>query len=167
MTKIVLYEERVSSTKTQVLFWGLTAFFSMLLAWRISSHHMDPLAAVLLLLALLFLFYSLNYRLLVIRITSQGLRLQFGIFTWTIPPDNIAGLALDDNLPPLAKYVGAGIHFMMFRGRYRASFNFLEFPRVVVALKRSCVVRDLSFSTNHPSEVIQHIRDMTSAYGGA
>mgnify|MGYP000900013350 CR=1 FL=1 len=32
------------------------------------------------------------------------------------------------------RYGGAGIHFMSIRGRYRASFNFLEYPRVVIAL---------------------------------
>ncbi len=78
---------------------------------------------------------------------SEVLRLQFGVFTWTIPLNNLEAIRPDDDLPALAKYGGAGIHFMLLRGRYRASFNFLEYPRVVVALRRSRLVRDVSFST--------------------
>jgi hypothetical protein len=43
---------------------------------------------------------------------------------------------------------------MFVRGRYRASFNFLEHPRVVVALRGGAgPVRDVSFSTRRPEAV--------------
>jgi hypothetical protein len=59
---------------------------------------------------------------------------------------------------------GAGIHFISVRGRYRVSFNFLEHPRVVIALKKKRgLVRDVSFSTRHPDEVLQLIREAESA----
>jgi hypothetical protein len=59
---------------------------------------------------------------------------------------------------------GAGIHFMVIENRYRASFNFLEYPRVVIALKRKKgPVRDISFSTRHPEELLQRLRDSVSA----
>jgi len=59
---------------------------------------------------------------------------------------------------------GAGIHFMMIRKRYRASFNFLEYPRVVIALKRKVgPVQDISFSTRRPDDVLRLIREAVSA----
>ena len=85
--------------------------------------------------------------------------LSFGIFTWTIPLNNIGGCQLDDDLPVLMKYGGAGIHFMVIRKRYRASFNFLEHSRLVIRLKRKAgLVKDISFSTCYPNELIQLIQ---------
>jgi hypothetical protein len=167
MRENVIYEERVSSSWTQALFWGLTAIFSLLLAWRTVTSGADGLGVTFLLFALVFLFYSLNYRLLVIRLSSEALRLQFGIFTWAIPLDNVQASCPDDNLPALMKYGGAGIHFMFIRGRYRASFNFLEHPRVLIALRRPRVVRDVSFSTRYPDDVIRHLDAAVSARGAA
>jgi hypothetical protein len=68
--------------------------------------------------------------------------------------NNVESCALDE-IPALMKYGGAGIHFMMIGKRYRASFNFLEYPRVVIAFKRKMgPVRDISFSTRQPMEVL-------------
>jgi hypothetical protein len=48
---------------------------------------------------------------------------------------------------------------MMVNERYRASFNFLEYPRVVVALKRKRgPVQDVSFSTRQPEPVMSLIQ---------
>jgi len=48
---------------------------------------------------------------------------------------------------------------MFVDGRYRASFNFLDHPRVVVALKHPAgLVRDISFSTRRPEEIIRSVR---------
>jgi hypothetical protein len=59
---------------------------------------------------------------------------------------------------------GAGIHFMLINKRYRASFNFLEHSRVVIALKRKVgPVRDISFSTRQPDEVLRLIQGAISA----
>ena len=158
-----IYEERLSSSKTEVLFIGLTLFFLILSIWRLNVDSLGFINLVLLFLSLFFFFCSVNYRILVIHLSSDSLSLKFGIFTWTIQLDNIEDYCLDD-LPMLMKYGGAGIHFMLIRGRYRASFNFLEYPRVVIALKRkACLVRDISFSTRRPNEVIQHLKDAISA----
>jgi hypothetical protein len=54
---------------------------------------------------------------------------------------------------------GAGIHFTPLHGRYRAMFNFLAHPRLVVALKvKQGWVRDVAFSTRHPDEVLRLIQ---------
>jgi hypothetical protein len=109
------------------------------------------------------LFYVLNYRTLVIRLTPAALRLKFGLFTWTVPLDNVASCGHDE-LPALQRLGGAGIHFMMVRQRYRVSFNFLEHARVVVALKNPAgLVRDVSFSTRRPDRVVQLVQTAAAA----
>jgi hypothetical protein len=157
------YEERLSSIKTEALFIGMTLLFLILSVWRICTRGPGILSRVFLFLFIFFCFYSINYIILAIRLDSESLKLKFGIFTWTIPVDNIDHCRLDD-LPVFMKYGGAGIHFMLIRGRYRASFNFLEHPRVVVALKRKAgPVRDVSFSTSRPNEVLRRLEDAIAA----
>ena len=163
MTENLIYEERVSSNKTEALFLGFTILFLMLLIWRMSTGSPDILSAIFFFICVFFLFYSVNYRTLIIRLNPESLKLKFGIFTWTIPLDNVGECRLDD-LPVLMKYGGAGIHFMFIRKRYRASFNFLEHPRVVIALRRRVgIVRDISFSTRRPGDVIQLVQNAVSA----
>ncbi len=61
---------------------------------------------------------------------------------------------------------GAGIHFSAIGGRYRAMLNFLEHPRIVVALKeKRGLVRDVAFSTKRPTEVIRVIETALAGAG--
>jgi hypothetical protein len=72
--------------------------------------------------------------------------------------DNIEGCRQDET--PLWRIGGAGLHFSPIQGRYRAMFNFLEYPRVVIALKiRKGLVRDVAFSTQYPDIVIQFVHE--------
>ncbi len=161
MTDNLLYAERVSSNRTEAFFLALTGLFFLLLIWRVAAGSLDVLAAVFLCFFGFFLFYSANYRILLIRLTPESLNLTFGIFTWRVRVDNIQDCRLDE-LPRLMRLGGAGIHFMSIRRRYRASFNFLEYPRVVIAFKRKGLVRDISFSTRRPDEVLQRIQEAIS-----
>ena len=155
MAEQLIYSERVSSKWTEALFVALMLFFFGLFAWRLDSGRVGLLAVVFLGLGLVFAFYTLNYRTLVISLTPSAFRLTFGIFAWRVPLDNIAGCSRDE-IPGLVRYGGAGIHFMVFRKRYRVSFNFLEHPRLVIALKRKVgLVRDVSFTTRQPEELIR------------
>ena len=163
----LIYEERLSSKWTQVLFVVLTAPFLLYVLWRLITIGADAPSVVVFCLFAFFLFYSINYRMLVIRLTRVSLKLAFGIFRWTIPLENIGHCQLDDELPLLLRFGGAGIHFMWVHGRYRVSFNFLEYPRVVIRLKKRTwlIVRDVSFSTRRPTELVQLIRGLTAAMG--
>lgn len=153
----ICFSETITSARTEALFIALAVLCGALYIGRINSYRMDFLAGVFLVLCLFFLFYSINYRTLSICLTRRALKLKFGIFTWTEPYENIAGCSIDP-VSGLKRYGGAGIHFMLVQKRYRASFNFLEYPRVVVALKRkSGPVCDLSFSTRQPEKVLQKI----------
>jgi len=153
----LIYQERLTSNKTLALFVGLTILFLVLLTWRVMANGLNGLAILFLVFLVFFLFYSVNYRTLIIHITPDFLKLKFGIFTWTVVMDNIETCTLD-HLPTIMRLGGAGIHFMFIRGRYRASFNFLEYPRLAIAFKRKAgPVRDLSFSTRQPDEILSII----------
>jgi len=155
------FTENITSNRTEALFLALTVVFLSLHLWRMSQVGLDFLAGLFLFLSLVFLFYSINYRTLTIQLNAASLRLKFGLFGWTVPLDNIETASLDE-LPALMKYGGAGIHFMTIRNRYRASFNFLEYPRVVIALKKKAgLVRDISFSTRRPEEIVGLIHEAT------
>lgn len=155
-----LYREELSSPWTEALFLVLMALSGLFSAWRAAVVGFDAWVVLFIFLAALFLFYSLNFRTLQILITPDSLWLRFGVFSWRVPLENIAGCRLD-KLPFLVKYGGAGIHFMLVRKRYRASFNFLEYPRVVVSLKRKAgPVTDISFSTRHPDQLISLLPGM-------
>ena len=158
-----MYNEKVSSTRTEMLFVALTLLFFLLLIWRMSIGSLDFIAAVVFCLFGVFFFYAVNYRTLIIHLTSESLKLTFGIFTWNVPLDNVESCCLDD-IPILMRMGGAGIHFMNIGHRYRASFNFLEYPRVVITLRKKVwLVQDISFSTRRPDDVIRLIHGAISA----
>jgi len=158
MNDNLLYHERTTSNRTEALFLALTFLILLLLVWRVNADGLDVLAAVFLFFFVVFLFYSVNYRTLIIRLTPESLKLTFGIFTWTVALDNIEACHLD-GIPLFMRMGGAGIHFMFIRKRYRASFNFLEYPRVVIEFKRKAgLVRDISFSTRHLDDVLRLIQ---------
>jgi Ca2+/Na+ antiporter len=163
MPDVFIYEERISSNRTEALFLALTVIFLLLLIWRVDVGGLDFLAVIFLCFLSLFFFYSINYRNLIIRLTHEYLKLTFGLFKWTVPLDNIEAYCLDE-IPIFMRMGGAGIHFMIIRKRYRASFNFLEYPRVVIAFKiKVGLVRDISFTTRRPDDVLRLIREAISA----
>jgi hypothetical protein len=108
-------------------------------------------------LGLFFLFYVFNYRTLRIQITDDALILRFGLVRWRTELANIQSWTLDD--PPFwIKYGGAGVHFALVDDLYRAFFNFLVGPRILIIFKeKQGRVQALSFSTNQPARVLELI----------
>lgn len=163
MSQDQLYEEILSSDWTQGLFVGLTIILGALLWNESNAGGPGVLIVIYFILTFLFLLYSLNYRTLKIRLDRQVLRLKFGVFSYTIPLENIQSGQLDE-LNWYQKYGGAGIHFMSVRGRYRASFNFLEYPRIVITLREKVGwVRDVSFSTRKPEKILSLLQHLLTA----
>jgi Ca2+/Na+ antiporter len=159
MNEKLLYSEKLSSKRTEALFLGLMMIFLLLFLWRDTARGLDWLAITCLCVGVLFLFYSINYRRLKISLTAEHLTLKFGVFRWRVRTDNIGDCALDE-IPAFMRNGGAGIHFMMIRNRYRASFNFLEYSRVVIAFKQKAgPVQDISFSTRQPEDVLRVLRE--------
>lgn len=159
-----LYTETLASRRTAVLFICLSLLFLLLGCWRAVALGLDGWVILLLCLFLMFLFYTLNYRTLIIRLDNRTLSLQFGIFTWRIALNNIEAVFPDTT--SLWRIGGAGIHFTPLGGRYRAMFNFLEYPRLVIALKvKRGPVRDIAFSTRHPEELLRLIQESAGIAG--
>jgi len=149
-----IYEERLTSSRTSALFGLLTVLFLALVIWRAVLNDVGFMSIMFLGLFLIFLFYSLNYRMLYILLTPEMLILRFGLFNWNVLVDNIRSCSIDES--SLWRIGGAGIHFSFFKGSYRAMFNFLEYPRVVLTLKQKRgPVREIAFSTSQPEQVIQ------------
>jgi hypothetical protein len=153
-----IHLERVSSMKTEALFLALMLLFLALTLWRFNVRGWGVLTAVFLILCLFFLFYTMNYRVLIIHLTPTSLVLQFGLFTWTITMDNIESCYLDNT--SLWRIGGAGIHFSWFNKKYRAMFNFLEYSRVIVVLRhKRGPVKEIAFSTQRPDQVLKLIQE--------
>jgi hypothetical protein len=153
----LLYHEKLTSNRTTALFLGLTFLFLLLFIWRVNATGLNGLAVAFLIFSLIFLFYTVNFRSLILQITSTSLVLRFGVFTWRVLLNNIASCLIDD-IPAFLRYGGAGIHFMTVHERYRVNINFLEYPRLVVALKQKAgPVKDVSFSTRKPDDILEII----------
>ena len=149
-----IYHERLSSFRTEALFIVLSVIFFSLFILRYSNLSWDGLTITFFVFFVFFLFYSINFKTLNILITHEFLQLTFGIFSWKVAIANIKTSYIDEN--SILRYGGAGIHFMWIKGNYRAFFNFLEYPRVVVTLsKKKGPVREIAFSTFKPEHVIQ------------
>ncbi len=149
-----IYSEKISSTGTRMLFLCLSILFLVMFGWRISIVGWRFFPALSLFLGLLFGFYVLNYRTLEISITSESLKLKFGLISWKTRLDNIQACQRDDS-PPLVKYGGAGVHFAFVKGTYRAFYNFLEYPRILVTFrKKQGLVQELVFTTRQPEKIL-------------
>jgi hypothetical protein len=83
-TNDLIYTERISSNKTEALFLALTLLFLLLLIWRVNAVNLDILVVVFFCFTIIFIFYAVNFRTLLIRLTPGSLQLTFGIFTWII-----------------------------------------------------------------------------------
>jgi hypothetical protein len=148
-----VFHECVSSKRTLLLFLALTLLFAGLFVRNFFYTDHRGWGIAFGCFSLFFLFYIFNYCVLVIRVSEDELALKFGIFTWHIPLDNIETCFIDET--SLWRIGGAGIHFSPIGGRYRAMFNFLEYERVVVCLRKKMgPVRDVAFSTMRVDEVM-------------
>ena len=153
------YFEDVSSLKTTLLFLGLAIAFFGIFIWRVSVVGFSTFPILCLFFSSFFGLYFLNYRILKIRITDKILSLKFGLVRWRTNLDNVNTSSIDDS-PDLIKYGGAGVHFAFVNKKYRAFFNFLEYPRILITFKeKQGPVRGLVFTTRKPDEVLKFIQE--------
>jgi hypothetical protein len=158
-----IYQEKVQSLLTSFLFTFLTLVFAALFTWRVTVVGFRAFPIVFLVLALFFFFYILNYQTLKITITEEAVLLKFGLIRWRTRLNNIQICKMDDS-PNLIKYGGAGVHFAFVKGEYRAFFNFLEHPRILITFHhKQGPVQGLVFTTRQPEQVMEIIRSRISA----
>lgn len=160
MSNEFIYDEVVTSDKTSTLFTLLTGLCFSLFVWSIYTTNGTFIIALFAGLFIFFLFYTLNYRKLEITLTTRSLTLKFGIIKWKITLKDITACELG-KLPLILRLGGAGIHFMFVNGKYLASFNFLEHPRILIAFKdQSRLVKGLYFSTQEPEILLDKINKL-------
>lgn len=151
----VLYSENVRSNKTSLLFMFLAFIFFALFGWRFSVVGYRFVPGLYAFFGLFFCFYVINFRELEISITDQTLQLKFGVICWSSNIENIKSSILYD--PPFwIKFGGAGVHFAMVDGDYKAFYNFLEFPRVMIGFhKKQGWVQSIVFTTRQPDKILE------------
>ena len=163
MSDKLIYLEKVSSRRTVVLFIILMIVFLCLSVWFARTEPFGGWSIFSFCMSAFFLFYAINYRTLIIRLTEETVRLKFGFISGSNRFDNIENCFLDDSILPRSG--GAGIHFMFINRRYTAMFNFIEYERVVISLKvRKGPVRDIAFSSRQPEEVMGIIRERAAIH---
>lgn len=157
-----LYSEKIRSNRTTSLFAILALIFFALFAWRYSVVGLRFSPVLFGFLGLFFCFYVINYRVFNIVITEQTLNLDFGLVRWRSDLDNVAQSTLYD--PPFwIKYGGAGVHFAMVDGSYKAFFNFLEYPRILIKFqKKRGLVQELVFTTRQPDRILEILEKRSS-----
>jgi len=152
-----IYHEKITSTGTSMLFLFLAVLFFLLFGWRVSAVGWRFFPGLFLFLGVFFTLYVFNYRTLEIMITNDQLALNFGLVPWKTSLENILVVELDDS-PAVIKYGGAGVHFAFVNGKYRAFYNFLEYPRLLVQFKmKQGLVQALVFTTRQPEKIIRII----------
>jgi hypothetical protein len=157
------YKEEITSGRTEALFIALMLMFLVFSVLRVNSHGIDGWLRVFAAVSVVFLFYSINYRKLIIRITPSNVKLRFGLFHWRIPLDNIESVFLDP--VSLWRIGGAGIHFSFFAGKYRVMFNFLDHDRVVLELKqKQGLIQEIAFTTRKPDVVLELLGRLTTEH---
>lgn len=158
-----IYSEKLQSNLTTFLFVDLALVSLLLFGWRVTTVGWKFTPGLFLFLGVFFLFYVFNYRTLRIQISEESLILKFGLVRWRTEMVNIQDCAPDDP-PPWIKYGGAGVHFALVQGLYRAFFNFLEGPRILVTFKeKQGLVQALSFSTRQPDQILELLRGRISS----
>lgn len=158
-----IYQEKVQSLLTSFLFTLLALVFSTLFAWRVTVVGFQAFPVVCLVLALFFFFYIVNYQTLRITITEEAVLLKFGLIRWRTRLKNIQTCRIDDS-PNLIKYGGAGVHFAFVKGEYRAFFNFLEYPRILITFhEKQGLVQGVVFTTRQPEQVLEIINSRKAA----
>jgi len=113
---------------------------------------------------LMFIFMSAitflltNFRVLVIRITSQSITVAYGLIKRTIPWGDIEEGFLDSSSP--LGYGGWGARIARVEGRWRLAFNVIGAPGVVLRLRKGRA-REFMFSTKNPEQVLDIVARQT------
>jgi hypothetical protein len=158
MNSDYIYEEKIFAKVIGGMIGAATAILFIILIYQVSINPSDEvpwLPVVILISFIIFLFLTLNFIRLVIRVTYQDITVRYGIFRRRIGWENIEDAYIDDT--PAIKYGGAGIRTARITGEWVLVYNVVGGPRCVLKLKEGRFKRFV-FSTKNPEEVINVIR---------
>ncbi len=104
--------------------------------------------------------FMLNFRRLIISMTYDGIRVGYGSIGKTISWSDIASYQRATGTS-----LSGGLHFGPTRRGMGAAYTVLGKPAVTLTL-RSGTIREITFSTDNPEEVMSVIRDRTGINSG-
>lgn len=163
MDSNTLYEEKIASKWTTILFAFVTVFFMFMMFYQIFVGPLGEYPAptwVLIVLVIIFLFLTFNFRAMTIELTPEFLSTGFGVVKHRIPWEDIERSWEDES--PVWTYGGWGIRFEKSHGKRRLAYTVPQTPRVALSLKRGRF-QEFIFSTRKPGELIGLINEMTSS----
>ena len=105
-------------------------------------------------------FLVANFRVLVVRITSQSVTVSYGMIKRVIPWGDIETAFRDES--PGLRYGGWGSRITRIEGRWRLAYNVIGTPGVVLRLRKGRV-REFMFSTKNPEQVLDIIHRQIGA----
>ena len=150
-----IYEEKLFSKGLTVTLAAVTAglLFVSLYQIIVGRRGIRPAPNwFFLVMFLLFLGLTVNFRNLNIKMTPRYISVGYGIFKHNIPWENVEDCYLDE--VSTAKYGGWGIRIGKIKGKWRLVYNVIGAPRVVLSLNKG-KFKELVFSTDHPQKVIE------------
>lgn len=153
------YEERIfSGWLTAILGVVTCVLFGVFIYQRLMGPHGTRPAPdlVLLVVALVLLFVTVNFATLTIRLTTQGISVGYGIIRHRVDWSNVAECYQDK--ASTVRYGGFGIRLGLVNGKWRLVYNTVGDPRVVVR-KRQGKIQEFVFSTRNPEGVMKAIRE--------
>jgi hypothetical protein len=158
MNSDYIYEEKVFAKIIGGMLGAVTVMMVIILIWQVMFTSLDEvewLPILFITMFFLFLFLTLTFSRLIIRVSFQGVTVSFGIIKKSIPWENIEGIEIDET--SAIKYGGAGIRTARIKGEWVLVYNVIGGPRCALRLKEGRFKRFV-FSTKNPEEVVNVIK---------
>lgn len=153
-----VYEEKLFSKWITIILASVTGIMLFFLVYQIVK---GPLGAkpaptwFLLVLALLFLGFTINFSRVIIRMTPEHVSIGYGLFKHKIPWEIVENCYLDET--SAVRYGGSGIRITKVGEKWRIVYSVIGGPRVVLSLKEGRY-REVAFSTKNPDQVMSIIK---------
>lgn len=155
-----LYEEKLFSKWSTIIFTIFTILFLVLTVYPIFIGPLGDNKAptwLLGLIFLLFLFFTLNFSFMTLKLTSEFLSVRFGVLSYNVTWENIEKCYKEE--VPLWTYGGWGIRFEKSKGERRLAYTVPQTSQLTVLLKNKRF-REFIFSTRNPDKVIKLVEKM-------
>lgn len=159
MDSNTLYEEKLFSKWSTIIFTIFTLLFLFLTVYQIFIGPLGGNPAPTWILGLffaLFLFLTVNFSIMTLRLTPEFLSASFGVLRYTVSWENVESCTQEE--APLWIF-GWGIRFEKSRGKRRLSYTIPQTPQLKFIL-RDKNFREFIFSTKTPEKVLELARKM-------
>lgn len=163
MQSDVLYEEKIFQKGLTTLLTVITFIFLVLSIYLAFFESLGNQVLIVIFFAmfLLFVFVTITFNTLDIKITSEFIRVSYGIIKRQISWERVEDCYLDE--ASVIRYGGWGIRIGKFREKWRLVYNVVGSPRVVLLLKEGRF-REFVFSTKNPDEVIELVKERINSF---